>query len=102
MVLFRMARDRGLIRPLHIPKSMPMTCPLTFSSPPVEAYRANTDEVGVRIVENLEMVDDRGTCEESGSTLRYISLDRDIQHETSAMQSYLLTSSECFSPLKRD
>ena len=36
---------------------MPMTCPLTFSSPPagsVEAYRANNDVVGDRMFENLE------------------------------------------------
>jgi hypothetical protein len=42
-----------------------MTCPLTFSSPPVapvEAYRESSDEVGCRILENLEMGELRGSC----------------------------------------
>jgi hypothetical protein len=49
----------------NIPKSMPMTWPLTFSSPPVEAYRARNDVVGDRMLENREMGDDRGSYEKS-------------------------------------
>ena len=44
---------------------MPMTWPLTFSSPPVEAYRARNDVVGDRMLENREMGDDRGSYEKS-------------------------------------
>ena len=50
---------------MNVPKSMPMTWPLTFSSPPVEAYRARNDVVGDRMFENREMGDDRGSYEKS-------------------------------------
>jgi hypothetical protein len=58
------ARDRSSVI-MNVPKSMPMTWPLTFSSPPVEAYRARNDVVGDRIFENREMGDDRGSYEKS-------------------------------------
>src|SRR4051794_18143492 len=52
-------------RIVNVPKSMPMTWPLTFSSPPVEAYRARNDVVGERMFENREIGDDRGSYEKS-------------------------------------
>src|SRR5271156_1880330 len=40
---------------LVVPRSIPMTWPLTFSSPPVDAYRASIDEEGGRIEDSLAM-----------------------------------------------
>lgn len=49
----------------HLPKSIPITCPLIFSSPPVacvEAYRERKEEAGCRALENREMGELRGSC----------------------------------------
>lgn len=48
-----------------VPKSIPMTWPLTFSldsGESVEAYRESIEERGARTCDNLEMGDDLGTC----------------------------------------
>ena len=48
-----------------VPRSMPITWPLTFSPESgvsVEACREIIDDLGARIDENLEMGDDRGIC----------------------------------------
>ena len=90
-----MARDQAgvpsLTRKMNVPKSMPMTWPLTFSSPPVgpvEAYRARNEVVGDRMFENLE-IGGRGSYEEK-------SVDQapewqqvlDVQLLTAETQSY--------------
>jgi hypothetical protein len=56
-----------------LPRSIPMTWPLIFSSPPVapvEAYRESIDEAGCRVLENLEMGELRGSY-------RILDTDRD-------------------------
>ena len=42
---------------LNVPRSMPITWPLTFSSPPVDWYRANDDARGERVKEEREKED---------------------------------------------
>jgi hypothetical protein len=58
---------------------MPMTWPLTFSSPPVEAYRARNDVVGDRMFENREMGDDRGSYEKSAKRAPEWKQVQDVQ-----------------------
>ena len=63
---------------------MPMTCPLTFSSPPagpVEAYRARNDVVGDRMLENLEM-GARGSYEKKVSQFKLLSGNRFITYSS--------------------
>jgi len=40
-----------------VPRSMPITCPFTFSSPPVDCHLANDEPRGVRRLEDREMAD---------------------------------------------
>lgn len=41
----------------YVPRSMPITWPLTFSSPPVDWYRAKDDARGERVKEEREKED---------------------------------------------
>jgi hypothetical protein len=67
---------------------MPMTWPLTFSSPPVEAYRARNDVVGDRMLENREMGDDRGSYEKSAKRAPEWKWVQDVQLLTAEKRSY--------------
>ena len=46
----------------RIPRSIPITCPFTFSSPPVDCHLANVDAVGVRAEGREKDATVRGSC----------------------------------------
>ncbi len=63
IVAYIIPHDGRVRQESDIPKSIPMTWPLTFSSPPFELYLTNDEPSGERIAEERENAEvARGSC----------------------------------------